>query len=85
MTKKKTQVDLNETIEAPISRPWEEHYLTIDEWVDKFSVSLKCHLKESVWPRSADEKHHPEDLASNSGAFLDALTHILPEFGAHNK
>lgn len=85
MAKKKIQVDLDEPIGAPKGRPWEENYLTIDEWIDKFSVSLKYYLKESVWPTSANEKHHPEDLASNSGAFLDAMSHILPEFGAHNK
>lgn len=61
-------------------------YLTIDQWIEKFSTALKYHLKDSVWPTSKDDDvHHPEDLAANSGAFLDAMMHILPEFGAHNK
>jgi len=61
-------------------------YLTIDEWVEKLSNVVSLHLKESVWPKSSDnEVFHPEDLASNTAVMMDALMHVLPEFGEHNK
>lgn len=57
-------------------------YLTIEQWIAKLSISLEYHLKESVFPSSKPgELFHPEDLVANSGAFLDAMMQILPQFG----
>lgn len=61
-------------------------YLTIDQWVDKLSAVIRIHLRESVFPNTdSTELFHPEDLAANTGAMLDALTHFLPEFGKQSE
>ena len=85
MAKKKEEPDFDAPIGAPSGRPWEREYLTIDEWVDSLSSSLRAHLKESVWPGSSSERMHPEDLAACSGAFIDAAQHLLAEFGVRRK
>ena len=56
--------------------------LTIDQWVEKLARVTKAHLKESVFPSATStDLFHPEDLAANTGAMLDALSQFLPEFG----
>lgn len=86
MAKKKAETDFDAPIGAPDVRLWEKEGMTIDEWVSRMSVSLRYYLKQSCWPTSNDsEVHHPEDLAANSGAFLDAMSHIFGEFGVRPK
>jgi hypothetical protein len=59
----------------------ERGYMTIDEFVTKFSFGLKEYLHEN-W-RSADnsEIHHPEDLTSNMLCYAESVYSVVGIFG----
>ena len=54
-------------------------YLTVDEFVDKFSESLRGYM-HSNWPSTADELHHPEDLASNAITYTEIMYRVIVDF-----
>ncbi len=54
-------------------------YLTVDEFVDKFSESLRGYMHHN-WPTTADELHHPEDLASNASNYTEIMYRVIVDF-----
>jgi hypothetical protein len=53
--------------------------MTVDEFVDKFSESLRGYMY-SNWPTSADELHHPEDLAANAITYTEIMYRVIVDF-----
>jgi hypothetical protein len=68
MGKRKTESDLRA-----------HGYMTVDEFVDKFSESLRGYMY-SNWPTSADELHHPEDLAANAITYTEIMYRVIVDF-----
>jgi hypothetical protein len=54
-------------------------YLTVDEFVDKFSESLRGYM-HSNWPTTANELQHPEDLASNALTYTEIMYRVIVDF-----
>ncbi len=54
-------------------------YLTVDEFVDKFSESLRGYM-HSNWPTTATELQHPEDLASNALTYTEIMYRVIVDF-----
>lgn len=54
-------------------------YMTVDEFVYKFAESLRGYMY-SNWPTTAQELHHPEDLASNAATYTEVMYRVIGDF-----
>ena len=57
----------------------ERGYMTIDQFVDRFSESLRGYMY-SNWPSNTEELHHPEDLASNAAIYTEVMYRVIADF-----
>lgn len=57
----------------------ERGYLTIDEFIYKFSESLRGYMY-SNWPSAEDELHHPEDLAATAAIYTEVMYRVMGDF-----
>jgi hypothetical protein len=57
----------------------ERGYMTIDQFVDRFSESLRGYMY-SNWPSTQEELHHPEDLASNAAVYTEVMCRVIGDF-----
>ena len=55
-------------------------YMTINEFVDKFSFGLKEYLHTN-WKIDSDELMHPEDLTSNMLCYAESVFSVVGIFG----
>ena len=56
-------------------------FMTIDEFIEKFTFGLKEHLKSTWSFAKMHELHHPEDLAVNASVYADAVFQVIGIFG----
>ena len=71
MAKDKTQ---NELVDAG--------WMTIDQFLEKFTYGLKDHLSNKVYGTGyGDKMHHPTDLAVHTAAYADIAYSIIENFG----
>lgn len=56
-------------------------YMTIDEFVAKFSFGLKEYLFNNWKSGGASELHHPEDLTSNMLCYAESVYSVVGIFG----
>jgi len=56
-------------------------FMTIDEFIEKFTFGLKEHLKTTWAFAKMHELHHPEDLAVNASVYADAVYQVIGIFG----
>jgi hypothetical protein len=56
-------------------------YMTIDEFVAKFSLGLKEYLYANWKTINKDEVLHPEDLTSNMLCYAEAVYSVIGIFG----
>jgi hypothetical protein len=56
-------------------------YMTVNEFVEKFSIGLKAYLVNN-W-KSFDRDHllHPEDLTSNMLCYAESVYEVISIFG----
>lgn len=57
-------------------------YMTIEEFVKAYSIGLRLQLEDN-WPKDRDGLHHPEDLASSSLIFAEAVFNVISIFGVN--
>ena len=57
----------------------ERGYMTIDQFVDRFSESLRGYMY-SNWPSTTEELHHPEDLAANAATYTEVMYRVIGDF-----
>jgi len=59
----------------------ERGYLTIDQFVDRLSESLRSYMK-SNWSEEdeSEELHHPEDLAANAATYTEVMYRVIGDF-----
>jgi hypothetical protein len=55
-------------------------YMTINEFVDKFSLGLKEYLHNN-WKSNPDDLMHPEDLTSNMLCYAESVYSVVGIFG----
>jgi len=55
-------------------------YMTSDEFVDRLIPGLKEYLRNN-WGVKPNELHHPEDLFSNTGIYIEVARHVVVDFG----
>ena len=55
-------------------------YMTINEFVDKFSLGLREYLHNN-WKSNPDELMHPEDLTSNMLCYAESVFSVVGIFG----
>jgi hypothetical protein len=58
----------------------EHGYMTIDEFVTKFSFGLKEYLHNN-WKSNPDDLMHPEDLTSNMLSYAESVYSVVGIFG----
>ena len=58
----------------------ERGYMTINEFVDKFSLGLKEYLHNN-WKSNPDDLMHPEDLTSNMLCYAESVYSVVGIFG----
>jgi len=56
-------------------------YMTTEEFVERLIPGLKDHLAGNWGWCSADELHHPEDLASAASVYVDSVFNVIGTFG----
>ena len=59
-------------------------YMTIDEFVDKFSMGLRAYLHNNWKSDDTDEVYHPEDLTSNMLCYAESVYETIQVFGMGN-
>ena len=57
----------------------ERGYMTIDQFVDRLSESLRGYM-HSNWPSTGEELHHPEDLAANAAVYTEVMYRVIGDF-----
>ena len=55
-------------------------YMTINEFVTKFSLGLKEYLHNN-WKSNPDDLMHPEDLTSNMLCYAESVYSVVGIFG----
>ena len=55
-------------------------YMTINEFVNKFSLGLKEYL-DNNWKSNPDDLMHPEDLTSNMLCYAESVYSVVGIFG----
>lgn len=58
----------------------EHGYMTIDEFVDKFSLGLREYLHNN-WKSNPNDLMHPEDLTSNMLCYAESVFSVVGIFG----
>ena len=56
-------------------------YMTVDEFIKKFTFGLKEHLSNTWGSHKPDKLLHPEDLAVNTSVYADAVYQVIGIFG----
>lgn len=56
-------------------------YMTIDEFIEKFSFGLKEYLYNTWKSAEPSELHHPEDLTSNMLCYAESVFTVVGIFG----
>lgn len=59
-------------------------YMTINEFVEKFSFGLKEYLRNNWKDDEGLEIHHPEDLTSNMLSYAEAVYTVVGIFGVQS-
>lgn len=59
----------------------ERGYMTIDEFVTKFSYGLKEYLYNNWKSNPPTDIHHPEDLTSNMLCYAESVYSVVGIFG----
>jgi hypothetical protein len=59
----------------------EHGYMTIDEFITKFSFGLKEYLHTNWKMYTPDELLHPEDLTSNTLSYAESVFTVVGIFG----
>lgn len=59
----------------------EHGYMTVDEFVAKFSFGLKEYLHNNWKSVNVTEIHHPEDLTSNMLSYAESVYIVTGIFG----
>jgi hypothetical protein len=57
----------------------ERGYMTVDQFVDRFSESLRSYMHAN-WQSTAEELHHPEDLAANAATYTEVMYRVIGDF-----
>jgi hypothetical protein len=59
----------------------ERGYMTVDQFVDRLSESLRSYMK-SNWSEEdeSEELHHPEDLAANAATYTEVMYRVIGDF-----
>jgi hypothetical protein len=60
----------------------EHGYMTIDEFITKFSYGLKEYLHTNWKSTSPEDVLHPEDLTSNMLSYAESVFSVIGIFGA---
>jgi hypothetical protein len=57
-------------------------WMTIDEFLEKFTYGLRDHLSNKVYGTGQGDKlHHPTDLSVHTAAYADIAYNVIENFG----
>ena len=57
-------------------------WMTIDEFLEKFTYGLRDHLSNKVYGTGQEDKlHHPTDLSVHTAAYADIAYNVIENFG----
>lgn len=59
-------------------------YMTIDEFLIKFTFGLREHVYNTWSNSGTDDLHHPEDLAAHALTYAENVFQVVGIFGVAN-
>lgn len=71
-------------------RDWDDEdrrsfgFMTVDEFVEKFSFGLRMYLHNNWKSNEPNELHHPEDLTSSMLCYAESVFETVQVFGVGN-